>query len=366
MTTVNRGLSTLQFQNVVVNPNDSSQLMGGTQDNGTWLGPKSSSSWNQTIYGDGGVAAFDASDPNYELNEFYDRYTDGNFAGGDPTKWVVLSGPFFASHEASAFYKPQIGDPVNGGTFFVGVGHVFRTQDYGGDRSYLEANCPEFTTSGADPNCGDFVALGGPAGPGNAGDLTSANYGSDRTGGYVVSLARAASDSSTLWAATATGRVFVSRNADAADPTAVSFTRIDSTDSAAPGRFVSGIVIDPDNPYRAWISYTGYNANTPLQHGHVFQVDFDPDAGTATWTNLDNGSGPLGDLPVTGLARDNSTGTLYAATDFTVLASSGNGSWAPAASGMPQVEVPWITIDQSTHTLYAATHGRGIWSLPIG
>jgi hypothetical protein len=32
---------------------------------------------------------------------------------------------------------------------------------------------------------------------------------------------------------------------------------------------------------------------------------------------------------------------------------------------MPQVEVPWITIDQSTHTLYAATHGRGIWSLSL-
>jgi len=33
---------------------------------------------------------------------------------------------------------------------------------------------------------------------------------------------------------------------------------------------------------------------------------------------------------------------------------------------MPQVEVAGVNIDQSTGTLYAATHGRGIWSLSIG
>ena len=367
LTTINRGLSALQFQNVAFDPNSPGTLMGGTQDNGTWLGPQNSHSWNQTIYGDGGVAAFDASDSTYKLNEFYAQYTDGNFANGDPTKWVVLSGPFFTSHEASSFYKPQIGDPNVGGTFFVGLQDVFRTQDYGGDRSFLEANCPEFTTPGSQANCGDFAPLGDATGvglPGNAGDLTSTNYGSDRTGGYIVSLARASSDNSTLWAATATGRVFVSQNADASDPAAVSFTRIDSTSSASPGRFVSGIAIDPSNPDRAWISYTGYNANTPSQPGHVFQVDFDPGSGTATWTPVDAGADPLGDLPVTGIARDDSTGTLYAATDFGVLADE-QGSWVPAAPGMPQVEVAWITIDPSTHTLYAATHGRGIWSLPL-
>ena len=35
LTTLNVGLSTLQFQNVAVNPNNTGQLIGGTQDNGT-------------------------------------------------------------------------------------------------------------------------------------------------------------------------------------------------------------------------------------------------------------------------------------------------------------------------------------------
>jgi hypothetical protein len=375
--TVNDGLSTLQFYNVVVNPNAPSQLMGGTQDNGTWLGTNNTSKWNQTIYGDGGDAAFDdapGGDANYRLNEFYDQYTDGNFEGGDPTKWVILSGPFFASGEGSEFYKPQIGDPANAGTFFVGLQSVWRTQDYGGDKAFLEANCPEFTTPGNDPVCGDFVALGGPGGPGSTSDLTSTHYGTSLAGGLVASLARAPSDAGTLWAATSTGRVFVSQNANAA-AAGVSFTRIDTTASNAPGRFVTGITVDPSNPNRAWISYDGYNANTPTTPGHVFQVDYDPGTQTATWTDLDGNGSPqtdvLGDLPVTDVARDSRTGTLYASTDFGVLASKQRkngtytGQWAPLANGLPKVEVSSITIDPSSNTLYAATHGRGIWSMSL-
>ena len=93
---------------------------------------------------------------------------------------------------------------------------------------------------------------------------------------------------------------------------------------------------------------------------------------TATWTDIDNGTGPLGDLPVTGIARDDSTGTLYVGTDFSVLTDSPaangsfDGNWQPAADGMPQVEIAGVNIDPNTGTLYAATHGRGIWSLDIG
>jgi hypothetical protein len=375
LTTLNAGLSTLQFQNAVPNPTSPGTLIGGTQDNGTWLGNAGDSQWNQTIYGDGGVAAFDASNRNFMMNEFYGQSADVNFRGGDPTAWVIVSGPFFVSGETSAFYKPQLGDPTVSGTMFSGLQHVWRTQDFGGDQGTLEANCPEFTVSAATPSCGDFKPLGDPSGTGGnakAGDLTGAGYGADRAGGYVVAIARTSGDNSTLWAATATGRVFVTKNVDATDAGAVSFTRIDNTSAAAPGRFVSGIVVDPKNPNRAWVTYTGYNANTPGQPGHVFQVDYDPTAHTATFTDIDNGTGPIGDLPVTGIARDDSTGTLYVGTDFSVLADSPSsngsfdGNWQPAADGMPQVEIAGVNIDQNTGTLYAASHGRGIWSLAIG
>ena len=75
----------------------------------------------------------------------------------------------------------------------------------------------------------------------------------------------------------------------------------------------------------------------------------------------------LADLPVTDLVRDDLTGDLYAATDFGVMKlASGSTSWAPAAAGMPAVEVPGLTIVPGSRVLYAATHGRGAWSLALG
>lgn len=378
ITAINQGLSTLQYQSVSVNPSDPTNVMGGTQDNGTWNGTTRSTSWPQTIYGDGGQSGYDSGNSHIRFTNFYSPYSDENFENGDPSSWVIVSGNFFnpdtSPKEASAFYLPEIADPAVPGTQFTGLQHVWRTLDNGGNKRYLEANCPEFTTFGGQAGCGDFAPLGDPSGnggPGSAGDLTSALYGADRAGGYVVAVARTPADHSTLWAATATGRVFVSQNANARSAASVTFTRIDTMSAAAPNRFVSGITIDPTHPNRAWITYTGYNANTPTTPGHVFQVDYNPTTHQATWTDIDNGTGPLGDLPVTGIARDDATGTLYVATDFTVLADSpdshGNfdGNWRPAATGLPEVEVAGVTINPNSRTLYAATHGRSIWSLAL-
>ena len=43
-------------------------------------------------------------------------------------------------------------------------------------------------------------------------------------------------------------------------------------DRRSPTRFPSGIYADPDDTGHAWISYSGYNANTPTTPGHVFEV----------------------------------------------------------------------------------------------
>jgi glucose/arabinose dehydrogenase len=69
-------------------------------------------------------------------------------------------------------------------------------------------------------------------------------------------------------------------------------------------------------------------------------------------------------MPVTGIAQYN--GDVYAATDFGVLRlPSGSTQWEDAASGMPPVAVYGLTLDRATHTLYAATHGRGAYKLGL-
>ena len=369
---LNRGLSTLQFQSVSVNPLDPlHSVQGGTQDNGTFV-YTGSTTWNQEIYGDGGQSGFNISNPAVRFNSFTSNFHDVNFQNGDPTKWVIASGPIAATEPGGAqFYAPIINDPLNAGTIFEGSLSVWRTQDWAGNQAFLEANCPEFTTSGADPACGDFVRIG-PAGATQlTGSATTPDYrGTTRAGGNVAALARTTKDPGTLWVATTAGRVFISKNADAAAGS-VTFTRLDTLPGATadPGRFVSGIVIDQRNSNHAWISYSSYSSLTPAQPGHVFEVTYNPTAnagaGDATWTNLDGGTGPMGDLPVTALARS-SRGDLFAGTDFGVLGlPSGSTTWVVAGSGLPAVEVAGLTMANGSQVLYAATHGRSVWSLKI-
>ncbi len=372
LTSLNSGLNTLQFQSLSINPkNPTGELLGGTQDNGTFR-YHGTNTWPQTMGGDGGQSGFNAKQPNTRFHTYYAPQVDINFHGQNPLGWDWISDSFFAPPaEGWSFYIPIIADPVvaRAGTMFAGLQGIWRTRDNGGKQSDLDLHCNEFFGDFT-ISCGDWVELSSPTGLSDPqGRLTSAFYGADKTGGVVANIARATSDSSSLWAATTTGRVFISHNADAvsgvpgADGSNVTLTRIDSLSASAPQRFVSGISIDPKDSNHAWISYSGYTARTPATPGHVFDVTYDPVAGTATWTSIDSN---LGDIPVTALVRDDVTGDLYSANDFGVLRLPGGGStWSTAAAGLPNVEVPSLVLSNSARVLYAATHGRGAYALRL-
>lgn len=349
---LNKGLNTLQFQSLSVNPANSNDIQGGTQDNGTFETTGSSTVWPQTIFGDGGLSGFDASDRSFRFHTYFAQQVDVSFRNGDPTSWDWISDPLFA--DSALFYFPIITDPVVSGTMYAGTRLVWRTLDHGGPQAYLDQHCNEFTGDFT-VQCGDWVPLG------DGHLLTSAFYGT-RNGGNVGWVARTSSDNSTLWASTTTGRLWISHNANAADPAAVTYTRLDTLAANSPGRAISSIFVDPTNSNHAWVSYLGYNGSTTATPGHIFSVTYDPGAGTATWTSLDNN---FGDQPANGVV-ENTNGDLYAATDFGVMKlSNGSSTWAPAANGLPVVTVAGLTINPSAHQLLAATHGRGAYQLTL-
>ncbi len=362
---LNKGLSTLQFQSLSVAADNPKHLQGGTQDNGTFETTGSAVVWPQIMYGDGGQSGFNVGNSGLRFNSFTSNFHDVNFQNGDPVKWVIASGPIVASGESALFYAPIISDPVSAGTIFQGSLSVWRTQDWAGNQAFLEANCPEFTTSGANPACGDFLAIG----PAGATRLTvDGDYrGTGRTGGNVAAVARASSDTATLWAATTTGRIFISKNADDATAGNVTYTRLDSLAANSPGRFISGITVDPADPNHAWIVYSSYSTLDPTTPGHVFSVIFDPSGPSATWTSLDgSGAGAFPDFPATGVAFDPVRGDLYASNDWGVLRlPNGSTNWVVAGTGLPNVEVSGLTIVPTARKLYAATHGRSAWLLTL-
>lgn len=176
----------------------------------------------------------------------------------------------------------------------------------------------------------------------------------------ISAAERSNGDTGTLWAGTTLGRVFVAGNVDA-PAASVAFSRADS--AGTPNRFVSGIAVDADNSNRAFVTYSGFSAVTPATPGHVFEVVFDPNTDTASFTSIDYN---LGDLPVNHIVRDDPTGDLYIATDFGVLMlGSGANEWQLAGQGFPAALTPHLEIHPGQRKLFAATHGLGGWYMNL-
>jgi hypothetical protein len=359
VTPKNDGLRTLQFQSVSTNPAaPGAQIFGGTQDNGTWSYDASrtpTNRWFESVGGDGGQSGFDQSGGDVRYHNYFDATPEVNFHGDDPTQWLATYDPLQLTAEARSFYTPFEVDPKTPGRLFTGLQHVWRTDDDGGNEADLVANgclATDLDPFRTEP-CGDWVEMGG--------DLTSAAFGPTRTGDYVVAVERAPSDAGTLWAATRTGRLFVTQNADDT-PGAVQFRRIDTP--TTPGRFVTGIAIDPADPNHAWISYTGYDAYTPTTPGHVLEATYDPTTHAATFKDL---SYNLGDQPITALVVYGENGSLFAGTDFGVLElPAGSTEWIDAGTGgLPHVAVYGLVASDNGKILLAATHGRGAFSLEL-
>jgi hypothetical protein len=369
ISSLNRGLGTLQYQSLSVSAQDPlTDIMGGTQDNGTHAfeskgrgNGNGNSRWFVTIFGDGGQSGISSFDPNIRFHTFFDAQIDMNFRGTAELGWNWVSDLFFTAPgnaEGRSFYIPIIYDPAVAGSIFTGLQHIWRTQDDNGGQAFLEQHCNEFFGDFA-VTCGNWVPIGQ--------DLASATFGTDKNPGatgYIVAVERAAGDTGTLWAGLRRGRVFVTSNANASNPSAVTFYRIDT--AATPTRFVSGIAVDPANPNHAYVSFSGYDAYaiaSGTATGHVFEVTYNPTTHTATWTNRDYN---LGDQPITDIALDAHSGDLFVSTDFGVnTLRAGGTQWVPAAGSLPPVAVYGLAIDSTARMLYAATHGRGAWRLDL-
>lgn len=321
---LNIGLNTLQFQSLTPNPDDPfGDVMGGTQDNGTW--GYDGSDWVESVGGDGGQSGISPG-VGTRMHTYYGpspEVSTSMAVGG----WRGVSTPLYADNtEYWPFYVAMIADPSVAGTYFIGGLSIWRTQDSGG------------------AGTGNWVKVGPRPG---AGDNT------------IATLSRAASDSSTLWVGMRDGGLYISKNIDAAAGS-VTLTKIST--AATPGRFISGIAVDGKDPNHAWISYSGYSSNTPVTPGHVFEATYTPGTG-ATFTDI---SYDLGDQPVTGIARDDLTGDLYASTDFGVARlAAGTTTWTQSSTGLPFAAVFGVSMNGPKRVLYAATHGRGAYQLAL-
>ncbi len=381
---INKGLRTLHFYEIEYSKHDPDIIAGGTQDNGSWE-TRGGTTWTNVNIADGGHNAFDAlgGNPTFRLTAWQGGQLEASFTPQDQEDITWISDNLFVFYggEGVPFIGNAITDPVTPGWIWTGREHVFRSRNYGLNPAFAREkvleHCNVWTGDGdIDENgvyqpaidlCDDFRPLGD---PGVAGRLTQTGYGADRTGGHVAVVERGKNDTSTLWAATSVGRVFVSKNADANDPTTVQFVRVDSLATNDPPRYPTSIFVDPKDPNHAWITYSGFNAKTPDTPGHVFELRYVPASGgnsaSIIFENLEGHKNhAYGDIPAQAIVVSDK-GTLYVANDFGVVRRRKNApGWHDTAPGLPNVTVADLVLVPERGVLYAGTHGQGVWQLKV-
>ncbi|WP_378055005.1 WD40/YVTN/BNR-like repeat-containing protein [Actinophytocola glycyrrhizae] len=174
--------------------------------------------------------------------------------------------------------------------------------------------------------------------------------------GTVTAIGTTPADPNLVYAGTDSGLVWVSRNAMAA-PEDVTWEKLQSP--VFPGRWVTRITVDPDDPKVAWASFSGWRSGDPYPH-LVMTGD-----GGRTWNDITGKRIPQ--APINDVIRHPAKKNwLFIATDVGVFRTTNLGkTWIKVGANLPLVPVNDIDLPAGSDTLYAATYGRSIWTTSL-
>lgn len=132
-------------------------------------------------------------------------------------------------------------------------------------------------------------------------------------------------------------------------------------DGTVPNRYLSGFAIDPKNADHVYLTVNGFSRQWTegpgAGVGHVFESK---DGGT-TWKDI---SKNFPDVP-TDSAVVTPNGGLAVGTDLGVVyRAPGRTTWQRVGN-LPAVAVLQLKLSPDGSTLYAATHGRGIYTIKV-
>jgi photosystem II stability/assembly factor-like uncharacterized protein len=311
---LNNGYEVTQFYHGAVYP-DGSTYFGGTQDNGTLRGTQAAGlDWATVAGGDGGYVAVDRNDTNVIYFENTGKSLQRSLDGG-ATSVVIANGVTEAAGNFQ-FIHPFAMDPTNSDRLWYGGAFAWRSNNRGTNwtpiSQFLAARIASWAVAASDPN---RVYVG-------------VQHLGTATSGRIFT---------TTLGTTATGQVF--------------------WPSAQPRQgYVSSIAVDPANPSVAYATYSTYNFGA--QQGHVFKTA----DGGVTWTRIDL---TLPDMPVHSVVvHPSQPDTLFIGTDLGVFVTTDGGdSWLRENTGFANVIVEHLEINNGR--LFAFTHGRSVWSVPL-
>jgi hypothetical protein len=307
---INTNLGDTQFYGAAIDPFNGA-ILGGTQDNGLEVRFAGGGlSWLELVGGDWGLMVADPSLPGVIYGEapFLDLF---RFSNDGQQRTPISAGIGDEGNGTRTLsIAPIVLDPNNPRVLLAGGVTLWRTQD-------VTAPAPAW-----------------------AGIRTSST-----SNDAVSAIAVAPGNSDVIWAGYSRGDLYKTANGTAASPT---WTQVIATQNP----YISHVAISPVNPDTVYVGRGGFNAAGVMKT---------TDAG-ATWTSASgSGTTALPVAPVRDISIDpNDPNTVYVATGIGLFVSHDAGASWDVEDGFPNVRTDQLFWSGST--LYAVTHGRGVFA----
>jgi hypothetical protein len=332
----NYDLQTAQFYSIAADTEqeagalDTSSVIGGTQDNGTNLfsGPRV---WQHVLDSDGGDTAIQSGEimysSMYQVTPY--RSTTGGTLGSFSPISFGLSGP-------SAFYPPYLQHPMEKTIYFA----TDRLYSRGVNDASWTLISPIF-------------------------DTDNTIYPLIESKNVISSVAVARSNTNRIYVGQYNGSLWRTKSEgpcddlEADDITPVCWQEIGGPNvngDNLPDAVVSSIEVHPSNPDRVYVTYSGFNLP---DNDYVYT---NGNGGNGAWQQFSDG---LPNLPANVIKIDpDDANNMWLGSDQGVykLNSSGWEAFGPN-SGMPNVPVYDLAIDNFRGRVYAGTFGRGAFML---
>ncbi len=348
-----------QFYDVWVDNEEPYNVMGGTQDNGAWLGPSQNrnsyglfgADWTYLPTGDAFVVVRDWWNPEYvyyesqfgsssrmnlktgEVSPLQPRLTPQQAAAGEPPLRFQWNAPIVLS-------------PHNPGVVYVGSQYVWRSMSRGAPGTWQRIS-PDLSKA-------DKKKL-------EEAKKTNLQWAT------VYTIAESPKKPGLIWAGTDDGNLWVTPDGGASW-TDITARFYDSACKPKPGvsgdlipcdRWVKRVVASAFDEKTAYVGFSGYRTNNEDTTWLFVTKDLGK-----TWTNISGGM----NNPVFDVEEDpDNANVLYLATDYGVFVTIDQGkTWSKFSTSAPDTTIRDLAIQKRDREMAIGTYGRGIYVADIG